>query len=378
MPGLATTRHDYSAFDDFADGVQVIDPAFRYVYVNGAVASQGHTTPEALLGRTMMEAYPGIETTKMFSALRTCMERRNRVKTTNDFTFPDGTRQYFQLRIEPVADGVLVMSFDITEERAHQILMEDISAELERVVERRTAQLAAKNRELERMTAAASHDLRAPLRAVRGLLDVFMEEYGSRVDAEGVRILRQVVSSATRMGEVIEALLAHAALGRTRVMSDVDITAVVRAAIEDLAPQIAEAEASIELGELPTLRGQAVELRLLFQNLLGNALRYRRPDVACRIQLSAEANGDGFLFSVEDNGIGVAPESQARIFELFRQIDARTERGAGLGIGLAHCEKIVELHGGCIWVESELGKGSRFCFTLQPSTGDSRPPLADD
>lgn len=354
----------YAVFDQLSDGVQVIDPEWRYVYVNDVVAEQGQTTRDALLGRTMMEAYPGIEETKMFAALEECRTTGQPIRTTNDFTFPDGSKRYFQLRVSPLRDGRLVVfSTDITEETAHRVLMENDEAELERVVEKRTAQLSQQNRELQQFTAVVSHDLRAPLRTIRSFVDLIHQDYALGLDARGREYLGWILEGTTRMQRVLEALLIHSHIGSTREAKVVDLNETLLCVERDLDFQLQDADATLTVRRLPEVCGYEDELRLLFQNLVTNALKYRKPGKPVRIEVDAKPTDDGGLHvMVRDDGQGIDGRYHGRIFNLFERL--HEDDAAGLGIGLAHCEKIVGLHSGRIWVESTPGEGSTFHFTL--------------
>jgi len=356
----------YTVFDHLSDGVQIIDAQWRYVYVNDVVVEHGHTTREALIGQTMMEAYPGIEKTKMFAALEACRATGAPVRTTNDFIFPDGTKQYFHLRIDPFERSKLIIfSTDTTEDVAHRVLLEDEGAELEQVVQKRTALLTQQNRELQQFTAVVSHDLRAPLRTIRSFVELIHQDYALQLDARGREYLGWVLEGTARLQKVLEALLIHARIGNAREPKLVDLTEVLLSVRRDLVVQLEEAEATLKVGSLPDVLGFESELRLLFQNLMTNALKYRRPGQPVRIEVDARPanDGAGHHFTVKDDGQGIDARYHGRIFNLFERL--HDEQAAGIGIGLAHCEKIVGLHSGRIWVESTPGEGSTFHFTIR-------------
>lgn len=359
----------YQVFDSLSDGVQIIDTEWRYVYVNDAVVKHGKTTREALIGQTIMAAYPGFETTKVFEALERCRATGEPQRTTNDFTYPDGTKQYFRLRVERLEGGELIIfSIDITEDVADQLLMENMGDELERMVSKRTAQLQQQNRELQQFTAVVSHDLRAPLRTIRSFVELIHQEYADRLDDQGREYMSWVLEGTARMQKVLEALLVHSRIGTTRAPKQVDLTEVLLFVKRDLKIQLEEADATLKAGPLPEVVGFEAELRLLFQNLVTNALKYRKPDQPVRIEVEASPDEDGgYRFAVKDNGQGIDARYHGRIFNLFERLH---DEASGLGIGLAHCEKIVGLHSGKIWVESTPGQGSTFHFTL----GQAIPP----
>lgn len=359
----------FEVFDNLSDGVQIIDAEWRYVYVNDVVVKHGKTTREALLGRTLMEAYPGFETTKIFEALERCRATGEPQRTTNDFTYPDGSKEYFKLRVERLVGGELIIfSVDITEDVADQLLMENLGDELERMVDKRTAQLQQQNRELQQFTAVVSHDLRAPLRTIRSFVELINQEYADRLDDQGREYMAWVLEGTARMQKVLEALLVHSRIGTSRAPQSVDITEVLLFVKRDLKVQLEEANATLTVGPLPEVVGFEAELRLLFQNLITNALKYRKPGQPVRIEVEASPPENGtHRLMVRDNGQGIDARYHGRIFNLFERLH---DTKSGLGIGLAHCEKIVGLHSGRIWVESTPGEGSTFHFTL----GQAIPP----
>ena len=188
------------------------------------------------------------------------------------------------------------------------------------------------------------------------------------LDDEGREWISYMVSSVVHMQQLIDDLLAHSRVGASSKPAErVDCDSVVRNAMSKLADAIEESDAELRVGQLPTVTANRVELVQLFQNLIDNAIKYRgntRP----LVEISGERQGDVWLFHVKDNGIGIAREYQEKIFEAFRRLHSDDEY-EGTGIGLAICKKIVERLGGRIWVESEVGQGTEFLFTLPISSG---------
>jgi len=354
---------DYSIFDHMIEGVQLVDREFRYVYVNEAVARHGRSTRERLLGTTMSESYPGIETTEIYRLLGECMREGRQHQLITEFTFPDGSTGYFQLRMQPVPDGVLILSFDITDQKRAELAVRDMNLILEQEVTRRTEELRARNEELEQIAYIAAHDLQEPLRTIRSHVDIVVEDAGDRLDGEARTSLEFVTEAADRMRALVTALLDFSRLGRTGEVEPVALSDVLRGALADLERAVRESRAAIEHGELPAVSGYPDELRLLFQNLLSNALKFRKPDAPPRIAISATQEPDRWVISVRDEGIGFDPKYRDRIFNIFQRLHGRRAY-EGTGIGLAHCKKIVALHGGQIWCDSVPGEGSTFSFSL--------------
>lgn len=230
------------------------------------------------------------------------------------------------------------------------------------------AALELANKALRHFTNAASHDLRAPLRAMRGFLGFLSEAVGDKLDAEAHDHLSHCMRASVRMDSLLNSLLVYARLQRPAAYTSVACDTLFEQVRSDLAARFAESGAVLSIGELPTIRGDADRLYQLFLNLVSNAIKFHRAEVPPRVRVSAERRGTQFAFCVEDNGIGIEPEYRERIFDAFQRLHSEALY-EGSGLGLAICKQIVEEHGGRIWVESEVGTGSRFRFTL-PLTAD--------
>jgi len=244
-------------------------------------------------------------------------------------------------------------------------------AELEERVRERTAELARSNAELEQFAYVASHDLQEPLRMVRSFVELLQQRYAGQLDAEADEFIGFAVDGAARMQALIRGLLAYSRVDRrTSSPGPVDCDRLVQNALRNLQVAIAEAKAQVTHDPLPTVTGDETQLLQLFQNLLGNAIKFRN-EAAPRVHIAAARRGAEWVFSVRDNGIGFDPQYAERIFMIFQRLHTREEYG-GTGIGLAVCKKIVECHGGRIWAESAPGQGSTFYFTL-PVKGEENP-----
>jgi len=225
------------------------------------------------------------------------------------------------------------------------------------------AALRRSNAELEQLAYVASHDMQEPLRMIASYLQLVADRYGDALDADGHEFIGYAVDGAKRMQALISDMLAYSRVStRARPFQPTDSARIVATAERHLQIAIEEGGAEIERGELPVVLGDEVQLLQLFQNLIGNAIKFRG-QAPPRVRVTAEPADDGWCFSVGDNGIGIAPEYFERIFVLFQRLHGRKEY-PGTGIGLALCKRIVERHGGRIWVESTPGNGSVFRFTL--------------
>lgn len=232
-------------------------------------------------------------------------------------------------------------------------------------------ELARSNCDLEQFAYVASHDLQEPLRMVAAYTQLLADRYRGKLDEAADRYIDYAVEGATRMQALLEDLLAFSRVGRNGVnQGRVNVNAVVEEAIKNLTITLKERGVIVTRNPLPTISADRSQLVQLFQNLIGNAVKFRGKEPP-RVTISSEKEGEEWVFTVADNGIGIAPEHTDFIFKIFQRLHARNEY-PGNGIGLAICKKIVEHHGGRIWVESELGRGSNFRFTF-PVTPADRP-----
>jgi PAS domain S-box-containing protein len=230
-------------------------------------------------------------------------------------------------------------------------------------LERRAADLERSNAELERFAYVASHDLSEPLRMVSGFVSLLQSRYADRLDEDAVEFMRYIVDGVARMQDLIRGLLTYSRVGRAALESKpVEMGVLVRRVLEGMQTSIAETGAHIEVGDLPTLPGDATQLSQLVQNLVANALKFTG-DAPPVVRISAERQEADWCFAVADEGIGIDPQQEERIFQVFQRLHAPNEY-PGTGVGLAICRAIVERYGGRIWVESSPGEGSVFKFTL--------------
>ncbi|MEG4581202.1 ATP-binding protein [Microcoleus sp. MON1_C5] len=224
-------------------------------------------------------------------------------------------------------------------------------------------ELARSNAELEQFAYVASHDLQAPLATIASYAQLLEKRYKDQLDTQGSKFIGNIVQGCTRMQTLIDDLLEYSRVGRSRKPFELtDCNHAVEQALANLQGAIRETKAVVTYSELPAVMGDISQLIQLFQNLVSNAIKYRH-DAPPVVHITACRQEENWLISVSDNGIGIAPQHQKRIFQIFQRLHTQREY-SGTGIGLAICQKIVELHGGCIWVESEPEQGSTFHFTI--------------
>ena len=241
----------------------------------------------------------------------------------------------------------------------------DISAQkkAEEKLKQQKAHLERANYDLEQFVSICSHDLQEPLSTIKFGSDVLGKIYAENLDERGQNYLSYIKDASTRLAEQIKGLLEHSRIGRNGEKKLVNTQELVEVVKYDLGKRIKETKAKIHVGKLPKLKAYEIELRLLFQNLLGNAIKYTPKERNPEIRISAFKEGKFWVFSIMDNGLGISEEDQKNIFTIFNRVEGSQKDGTG--VGLAHVKKIIELHGGNIWVDSQLGVGSTFYFKIK-------------
>ena len=264
------------------------------------------------------------------------------------------------------ANGIFVLALisDITKRKQAENDLKAVNADLQR-----------SNRELEMFASVTSHDLQEPLHTITSYTELLAHKYEGKLDEKADTYVHYIVDAATHMHLMINDLLAYSRVGtRAKPFEPVALDAVLDTALNNLRKSIEESGATIEREELPEVEGDDVQLTQLFQNLIGNAIKFRKKDVPLQIRISAERKGNEWVFGVHDNGIGIEPRFFEHIFEIFRRLHTREEY-EGSGMGLAICRKIVERHGGRIWVESTFRRGVVILFH---DAGERRRVMNDD
>ncbi len=281
---------------------------------------------------------------------------------------PDGSVRWLLSRAVVFRDAggrpnrMLGLNMDVTDRKESEARLAAKNKELEK----NARELYQSNKELERFAYVAAHDLQEPLRMVASYSQLLLRTLGTRVDE--VPVAEQYVGvmrgGIQRMEQLIDGLLSYSRVVHQdeQDLQTVDADSAVEEACAHLQQLIDDQQASVSHGRLPTVRADHTQLVQIFQNLLSNAIKYRKKEVPPIVHVSAEQKADRWVFAVRDNGIGIAPEHHERIFVIFKRL--HREEYPGLGIGLASTQRLVELHGGSIWVESLPGQGSTFYFTL--------------
>jgi PAS domain S-box-containing protein len=350
--------------DSLLEGFQIVAPDWTYLYVNPAAARQGRRAPGELEGQKMYEAYPGIEKTPLFETFRRCLKDKAPASVENLFTYPDGSTCWFELRIEPVPEGLCIHSVEIQQRKEAEAALRGLNERLEAEVAARTRELEAVNAELEAFSYSVSHDLRAPLRHVSGFAQLLARHAGPALDQKGKDYVAKIVDAAGRMARLIDDLLALSRTGRAAVHKrPVSLAALVREAKDELAAELEGRAVVWEVAGLPEVQADPALLRLALVNLLSNAVKYSRGRDPARVSVSARHADGQVVVCVRDNGVGFDMQFADKLFGVFQRLHS-SDTFEGTGIGLANVRQIVRRHGGQTWAESAPDQGAAFYFSL--------------
>lgn len=349
------------------DTLIVIEPSGTIKTVNRAACQLLGYTEEELIGQPITVIFAKKEGVSGSADMNAWIEERLLKNIEDVYVAKDG--RHIPMRCssailrddEGRVQGIVCVAQDITERK-----------QAEEAMRRHAAELARSNAELEQFAYIASHDLQEPLRTIGSYTQLLARRYKNKLDTDADEFIAFVVSGTIRMQTLINDLLTYSRVGtRAKPFESTDCTAVADEAIKSLQVAIQESGAVITHDALPVVTADASQMGQLFQNLIGNAIKFRGKE-SPRVHLSAERQGADWLFAVSDNGIGIDPRYVDRIFIVFQRLHTQAEY-PGTGIGLAVCKKIIERHGGNIWVESQPGAGAKFLFTIPadhlPHTG---------
>lgn len=234
---------------------------------------------------------------------------------------------------------------------------------VEEIIKQKSEELTRSNEELEQFAYLSSHDLQTPLLTISNFVGLLEKTYSGKADTNTKTYFEFILTATSKMQNMIKDLQEYSRVGKNIALAVVDCNKILKEAIVDLDGSIKESNAKITAAILPKLKADGIRLKQLFQNLIGNAIKFRRENSIPEITITVEEKSTEYLFGVKDNGIGIEEQHLNKVFSVFQRLHS-DEEYTGTGIGLAICKKIVDLHGGKIWVESKLGEGSTFYFTI--------------
>jgi PAS domain S-box-containing protein len=344
--------------DEIYDGVYSCDAKGYFTYVNPGCTKITEYSEDELIGKHFLEL---IVTESKNEALEFYKNQFvNRISETIyafQITTKTGQKKWVEQTVSLLSDKNLVLGF--------QCIVRDITErkKAENELEAKTANLKRSNEELEQFAYVTTHDLQEPLRTIANFVDLFDKKYRGKIDDEADDYVKYIVNATETMQELIKDLLDFSRIGKNVTFQKTDCNKVVNSVLSELQLLIKETNARITVSELPIVNGNDSELKRLFQNLISNAIKFQRKDFPPEVTISCSEKDGKYLFECRDNGIGIDEQYYDRIFIIFQRLHNITEY-QGTGIGLATCKKIVELHGGKIWVKSTVGKGSSFYFTI--------------
>jgi PAS domain S-box-containing protein len=356
------------------DGMVVVNQGGEIVLLNLQAEKQFGYRRDELVGKHVKSIIPeGFAERLVADALRSVEEAlAQQIGTGIELTGrrKDGSDFPLEIMLSPLqsAEGILVTAAirDITERKQAEAALAKRTRELmdsEEALKQKAQELSRSNAELQQFAYAASHDLQEPLRTMASFAQLLQRRYQGKLDASADDFIHFIVDGATRMQGLIQDLLAYSRVGsRGKDFVPTDCTAVFDQAVANLQAAIKESAAVVTRDPLPTIPCDGEQLIHVFQNLIGHSIKFR-DSAAPQVHVAAEKRPSDWVFSVQDNGIGIDPQYAKQIFEVFQRLHNRTEY-AGSGIGLAIAKKIVERHGGHIWVDSQPLQGATFFFSL--------------
>lgn len=359
-----------TTLSSIGDGVIATDVNGMITFVNVVAAELTGWDPDIATGRPIEDVLQLVreETEEQIeNPLRRALQTSAKVALENHTVLisADGRQFVVDDSAAPICDengtisGAVMVFRDITRRREAERELQSAYRQLKES----TAELRRSNEDLSQFAYVASHDLRSPLNTVTMYSQLLQRRYGEKLGNDGQELVGQITTATKRMAALIEDLLQYSTLSLTHEYSTepIDADASLKIAVENLHGIIAESGAIVEWTPLPKVGIDGTSLVQLFQNLIGNAIRYRS-NATPHIRVSAEKDDTFWRFSCQDNGLGIAAEHHERIFEPFKRLHGQELSGSG--IGLAICKRIVQRYGGAIWVDSEVGRGSTFRFTI--------------
>ncbi|WMN10777.1 PAS domain S-box protein [Marivirga salinae] len=347
--------------ESISDAFYAIDHDFNFTYLNQKAEKLLNIKKEDALGKNIWEIFQYAKNSIAEKEYKTSL-KNNEPRVFNYYYEP--LKTWFNAKSYPSKNGLSVYFRDITQEKEYQDKLEYLNSELKIY----TKKLEISNKELEQFAYIASHDLQEPLRMVSSFMNQLKKKYDEQLDDKARTYINFAVDGVHRMRQIIIDLLEFSRAGTQQEdLEKLDLNEEMAEVLSLLHSNLNEKNIDLEIEELPEVIYSKTAIRQLFHNLIGNAIKYSKKDVNPKIEVKWKENENEFQFEIKDNGIGIDEKFHEKIFQIFQRLHSKSEY-AGTGLGLAICKKIVERYRGNIWIESQLGKGSSFFFTLQKNT----------
>lgn len=342
-------RYRY-ALNHMMEGVQIIDFNWRYLYLNDEAVKQSNYTANEMVGNTMMEMYPGFEKTPLFTILEHCMKERTSTHLDNEFIYPDQTSRWYELSIQPVPEGLFILSTDITKRKQAEQKLHDHNTELKKT-----------NAELDRFVYSVSHDLRAPLTSLLGLIEITDKDLSPTPKNQKDR-LAMMRKSVNKLDSFISDILDYSRNARTSIANErIQFDEILTEVYDNMA-NAAGCKLLFKIEQPIDFYSDKRRINMILSNLITNSIKYRNHQIENPfVNILVEVNKAEAIIAVEDNGIGIAHADRERVFEMFERVSTQA---TGSGIGLYIVKEIVEKLKGSITLTSELNKGSKFVVKL--------------
>ncbi|MBP6740990.1 MAG: PAS domain S-box protein [Leptospiraceae bacterium] len=353
-----------STLDNMMEGCQIIDREFRYAYVNAETERQLGRPKEELLGKIYYEIFPAIIENPMFGFINECMINHTNKNFLNEFIFPDGRVGCYKINIEPVPEGVLILSEDISDHKKAEAEIKALNETLEQKVIDRTNQLEAVNKELESFSYSVSHDLRAPLRGIDGFSRILQKDFTETLNDQGLDYLARIRKASQTMGQLIDDMLKLSRVTKAEMkIEKVNLSEIVASITNEIKELNLARKAEFVIQSNIEVSGDKNLLRIALQNLISNAWKYSSKNDSTKIEFGKTIQEDSTVYFIRDNGVGFNMKYVNKLFGAFQRLHSVSEF-EGTGIGLATVNRIIVKHGGSIWAEAEINKGASFYFKL--------------